>query len=354
MQRIAVLISLALISLPSPAADNDLIGERDWTGWALYIDNDLLTAGDKDQDYTGGIAITLSGARTVEHPLSVDGWLTALNGFSGLDKFYGNREHFQRHNLEFGFTLFTPTDISTPEPIPDDHPYASLFFVSSTQQTNLPDQHVSYQSSLTIGFLGLDIAEDIQGVIHNLTGSDKPQGWANQISAGGEPTARYGVSRQKTHILHHGYRGLRAELKTSLEANIGFSTDAAVGLSWRWGRINTPWWSYNPHQAEYINMGAPVGSSPASGGRREFYIWAGASLKYRFYNAILQGQFRDSEVTFKRSELESVIAEAWIGVTRELKSGFSASLFLRGRTSEISGPFGRNPVWGGIILSRAY
>jgi hypothetical protein len=63
MQRIAVLISLALISFPGIAADIDLIGEKDWSGWALYFDNDLLTAGNKDQNYTGGIAITLSGAR---------------------------------------------------------------------------------------------------------------------------------------------------------------------------------------------------------------------------------------------------------------------------------------------------
>ncbi len=354
MWRIGILISLVLISFPGLAADIDPLGEKDRTGWALYFDNDLLTAGDNDQDYTGGIAVTLSGARAAEHALSVDGWLTALNGFSGLERIYGERDSFQRHNFEFGFTLFTPTDISVPEPIPDDHPYASLFFVSNTQQTILPDQNVSYQSSLTVGLLGLEIAEDVQGLIHDLTGSDQPQGWANQISAGGEPTARYGVSRQKTHILRQGYRGLRTELKTSLEANIGFSTDAAVGLSWRWGRINTPWWSYNPHQAEYINLGAPVASSGASGGRREFYVWAGASLKYRFYNAILQGQFRDSEVTFKRSQLESVIAEAWIGVTRGFKSGFSASLFLRGRTTEISGLNGRAPVWGGIIISRAY
>ena len=162
------------------------------------------------------------------------------------------------------------------------------------------------------------------------------------------------MSRVKTHLQHQGYRGLRTELKSSLEANVGFSTDVAAGVSWRWGRINSPWWSYNPHQAEYINLGAPTASSGALGGGREFYVWAGASLKYRFYNAILQGQFRNSEVTFKRSELEPVIAEAWIGVTREFKGGYSASLFLRGRSKEIRSLTRNTPVWGGIIFSRAY
>lgn len=354
MRRIIMLISLVLASIPGHASDTYPLFEKDRTGWALYIDNDGLADGSEDQDYTGGIAVTLSGARAAEYPLSVDGWLTALNGLSGLERIYDDRDHFQRHNFEFGFTLFTPSDISTPEPIADDHPYASLFFVSNTQQTILPDRKVSYQSSLTVGFLGLEIADDVQGAIHDLVGAAKPQGWANQISAGGEPTVRYGVSRQQTHFVRYGYGDLRTELKSSLEANIGFTTDVAVGMSWRWGRINTPWWSYNPHQAEYINLGAPVSSSRTSGGRREFYVWAGAGLRYRFYNVILQGQFRDSEVTYKRSELEPVIAEAWIGVTREFKGGFSASLLLRGRTNEIRGFSGGGPAWGGIIVSRAY
>lgn len=353
MWRVGV-IGLMFAVTTNIASSNDQIVEKDRTGWALYLDNDVLTTGDDDQDYTGGAAATLSGAAVADYPLSVDGWLTGLNRFSRFEKIYADREHFQRHNFEFGFTLFTPRDISVAEPLPDDHPYASLFFVSNTQQTILPDISTVYQSSLLVGFLGLNIADDAQGLIHDIVGSDKPKGWDNQIAAGGEPTARYGVSRQKTHFQPYGRRGLSGELKTSLEANIGFTTDATVGLSWRWGRLSTPWWSFNPHQAEYINLGAPVAAAASTSGRKEFYLWAGASLKYRFYNAILQGQFRDSEVAFKRSELEPIIAEVWVGVTRELRTGVRVSLFIRGRTSEISGSRGRSPVWGGVILSRVF
>ena len=163
-------------------------------------------------------------------------------------------------------------------------------------QTIVPETGTVYQSSLTVGFLGLDVAEGVQGLIHDVVGSDKPKGWDNQISSGGETTAKYGVSRQKTYFQRYGPRGLRGE----------------------------------------------------------FYLWIGASLKYRLYNAILQGQFRDSEVTFKRSELEPGIAEVWVGVTREFNNGVSTSVFVRGRTKEISGPKGRVPVWGGVIFSRAF
>ncbi len=49
-----------------------------------------------------------------------------------------------------------------------------------------------------------------------------------------------------------------------------------------------------------------------------------------------------------------MIGEAWIGVTKEFGSGRRGSFFIRGRTEEIKGPNERQPVWGGIILSKAY
>ncbi len=52
--------------------------------------------------------------------------------------------------------------------------------------------------------------------------------------------------------------------------------------------IDTPWWSFNPHLAEYVSLGSPV-AVRHEGGRREMYVWRGGSLWYRVYNAILQG-----------------------------------------------------------------
>ena len=42
------------------------------TGWSLYIDNDALTLVNRDQQYTGGFALTLSGRRAVEYRWSLD------------------------------------------------------------------------------------------------------------------------------------------------------------------------------------------------------------------------------------------------------------------------------------------
>ena len=120
--RPLIFIALVLALSINVASSNDQFEENDRTGWAFYLDNDLLTTGDRDQDYTGGAAVTLSGAAAATYPLSVDSWLTRLDRLSRFEKFYSDREYFERHNFEFGFTLFTPKDILVAEPLPDDHP----------------------------------------------------------------------------------------------------------------------------------------------------------------------------------------------------------------------------------------
>jgi len=162
----------------------------------VYIDNDLFSSAETDRDYTGGLAVTLSGQRAQEFLLSTDSWLDAIDRWVRFDTLYKKSPYFQLHSFEYGFALFTPRDTSIAEPIFDDHPYASLFFIANTEQTVAPATKFSFQSTLTLGILGLPLAEDIQVPIHNLTGTALPQGWENQISYGGEPTAKYTVSAQ--------------------------------------------------------------------------------------------------------------------------------------------------------------
>ena len=328
--------------------------EKHNTGWAFYLDNDLLTTGKYvDRDYTGGFALTLSGHRATTYLFSLDKYLNKLDKFTRFEKLYASKDHFQLHSIEFGLTLFTPRNIATSEPIENDHPYASLLFMANTQQTVIPEQGISYQSTLTVGLLGLGVGEYLQKGIHSAFNGIEPNGWTHQISDGGEPTAKYTVSVQKTHLKKYNRRGIGYEFKSSIEANVGFSTDSNLGILYRWGRINTYWWSFNPHQAEYINLGSPVVAEPEGRNPNEFYVWTGANIRYRIYNVILQGQFRDSDVTFSRSDLKHLIGEVWVGVTKQVSSEYRFSFVIRKRTGEVKGPNARKPVWGAIILSKA-
>jgi hypothetical protein len=327
------------------------VEEKHNSGWLLNLDNDILA--ESDRDYTGGIAFTLSGRRAAENLVSLEGIRNWLDDILGINSFYAKQGRFQSHSIQYGAMLFTPGDITDPAPIFDDRPYGSLFYLSNTELTVTPARDQAWLSTLTFGFLGLNAAEYIQKAIHAVTDSDVANGWSNQISAGGEPTLMYTVSTQHNHIDAPG-SAIRHELKTSYEANVGFSTDINTSLIWRWGRIRTPWWSFNPQHSEYIQLGAPVVAGSNQAGKGELYLWAGATAKYRFYSSLLQGQFRESVVKLSNDEVKKLLAQLWIGVTWEFARDLRGSFFYRASTEEFKGSNTHNPVWAGLIISKAY
>ena len=337
-------------SLPSLIVDPMVYDEPYDTGWQLYVDNDLFVSSDTDRDYTGGIAVALTGRRAREWWFSMDSWLDSVDQFTGIQSLQMAEGGFSRHALEIGFTLFTPENITIAEPIFNDRPYASFLFMANSQQITFPEQRWVLQSALTIGFLGLKAGPEFQSLIHDATGSTAPTGWDNQISDGGELTGKYSVIAQKNLIQR--YNKFSFELSAGAEGNIGLNTDASVSMGMRFGQLKSPWWSFMPHQSDYINLGQTMTSRiderimPA-----EFFGWAGIKAKYQIYNGLLQGQFRDSVVEFEGDQLEDVIYEAWIGATKTWSNGFGLSFVVRGRTNEIKGPNGRDPIWSGFILS---
>lgn len=333
----------------------DLLIEAEDTGWALYIDNDVIISGGKtDQDYTGGVSLTLSGSRATEYLISIDGWREALTQWSSLDGFYNEKQHFNLHSFSFGMTLFTPADLSASEPILDDHPYASYLYISNSNEIVVPEDNIVYQSILSIGFLGLDIAEDIQKSLHNALDAEEPKGWDNQISSGGELTAKYTFAAQKMISLGYASQYTRHEFKATGEANLGFATNASVGFNWRWGQITTPWWSFNPHLSDYINMGVPVVNRISRTHDPELFIWVGGNVSYRIYNAILQGQFKESKVTFDDDEIERIGYEVSAGLACEILDGIRIGIFGRKRSAALKQSDARAPQWGGITISKSY
>jgi hypothetical protein len=331
-----------------PAADV-FADERYNSGWQINVDNDLFTGLATDRDYTGGFAFTMSGKRVQQYPVSIDTWRDAVDALLGFHKLFQSSEYSTFHSQQYGITFFTPDAIEKSVPLYNDRPYASLLFMSNTEFTVAPANNTAYVSRLTIGFLGLDVPEDIQSFSHRVTGSKASNGWRNQISSGGEPTVMMTYGKQDKLYVSSDH-----QLKTEYEANLGFITDVNAGISWRWGRIHSPWWSFNPYQSKYIQQSMPVfsGASVENGG--EFYLWAGGRLSLRIYNALLQGQFKKSEVTINSADLERVVYECWFGVTREFFDKYYASAFVRGMSKEYQGVNARNPVWAGLVLTRAY
>lgn len=319
------------------------------SGWQINADNDLFTGLAIDRDYTGGLAFTMSGKRVQQYPVSIDAWRDAVDSLLGFHKLFQSSYHSTFHSQQYGMTFFTPDDIEESVPLYNDRPYASLIFMSNTEFTVAPANNTAYVSRLTIGFLGLDVAEDIQSLFHGTTDSIVSKGWQNQISSGGEPTALMTYGKQDSLYVSTDH-----QLKTEYEANLGFITDINAGISWRWGRIHSPWWSFNPYQSKYIQQSMPVFSGASVENDGEFYLWAGGRLSLRIYNTLLQGQFKKSEITISNADLERLVYEYWFGVTREFFDKYYVSAFVRGMSEEYQGVNARNPLWVGLVLTRAY
>jgi hypothetical protein len=349
-QMLALAVLAAVLVLPvSHAQAQDDAGrtwapERQISGARIHIDNDLFTGRELDRDYTGGVALTLSGTAARGSFASLDPLLVRLDGL-----FEGTPAASVRHARQIGLMVFTPSDILTKQAQHDDRPYASLLFASNGRMRVDADDRGAWFSSLTVGALGLGLSQSLHDAVHEVVGSESPRGYDHQISAGGEPTARYAVARHK--LLFADATG-RVDVKTTVQGSVGYLTETSAAISLRLGRFDTPWWSFTPELTDYIAAPAPVESL---GRQSEAYFFAGARIKARAYNALLQGQFRHSDVRYSFSEIEPLVAEAWAGVVTQLFAQTEVSYALHFQTAELrEGKAARDELWASVQLAHAF
>jgi hypothetical protein len=345
----------ASIEAPTPADMRDQVAATNTdepysTGWTFAFDNDLLAFRNDDFDYTFGGIATLAGRRAVESPISLDRMLAPLDRFVP----YKPGEGAVHHALQFALIAFTPDDLNASDPIYDDRPYASAIGIANVRTFFRDPTSPVYETSFSLGVLGLDVAKSLQRGLHKALDLDEiPEGWNHQISDGGELTFRLGWGRQALLAQHVGDRGLSRDLKWRVETHLGLYTEASVGLSGRWGRIGAPWWTHSPERSSYLSQASPIVDD--GGGGRELYLWAGAKARLRLYNVLLQGQFRESEVEISSSDVERLVLEAWVGATWELPSGTRLSYVMRYETAEIKLGLGnRDMRWAGLVVSRPF
>jgi hypothetical protein len=324
-------------------------------GWTLHVDNDLFALADRDRDYTAGVAFSLGGdsART-----RVPALFRALDGFDAALALgpFAPQGHVEGHALELGLLLFTPQDLAAPQPLFDDRPYASLFYVSGTRLRHDDERGVAYQTSLTLGVLGLPLAGALHRAVHDAFGSVEPRGYGHQISAGGEPTFRYTASRYQR--LAHGELAHRSySVRLGTDASLGYVTEINSEVSVRWGRTHLAWWESPPGSSEYAGH-PPVHGAHAGGGDGhgvDVLFDAGAKLRLRLYDAFLQGQFRKSDVEFSSGDVNHVLLESWLGVTTVLNDRLSISYTIRHQTKELdAGRGARSFTWASIGIAQQF
>jgi hypothetical protein len=343
----ALLVLTVLLSIPAAQADEDI--DR----YAFQLDNDLFSTAHRDQDYSWGAAYTYASPRPgkLMRPLhsvrdKLDEWLVPNESESGLWA-------PQEQATQIGILAMTPQTLRSPEPLYNDRPFANLIFVTSSEIRVLDGGDRARFSSFTLGVLGLHVAGQLHRDVHRALGNEIPQGWDHQISSGGEPTARYVEAQQWLLSTPDARNGSLPEMKLTVAGSAGFITEAGVALSARWGRIQSPWWSFDPELGDYT--GAPVApvESFSSHNPAEIFGFAGFRLKARAYNALLQGQFRHSDVRVQGDDLAHALAEAWVGLATTFGET-RITYTLRYATSEMTvEPGERSLIWAGIAFERS-
>ncbi|PKF61964.1 hypothetical protein CW745_08230 [Psychromonas sp. psych-6C06] len=184
---------------------------------AFTLENDMFSINHKSDDgYTnGGIIAWGYDTKNSFEEVDMPNWIRALSSWTYLnDK---NREHF---SINYSITqkIYTPTDLQEEQLIEDDRPYAGT--LTWTTRIHSFDRNIANSLGLTLGIAGpASLAEQTQKVIHQMTDSEQPRGWDNQISN----ELVFQIDAEHIRRLYH------YNLSRSLQFDTNFYNSAALG-----------------------------------------------------------------------------------------------------------------------------
>lgn len=311
------------------------------SGIGIYIEQDMFVPfSNEDRDYTMGFAVEFFWAKEKGlYPL--DGLVKKAGEWLGIKK----SDNDIIYSFMLGVLAYTPDDLSDPNPIYNDRPYSSLIYLSNKRVRT--DGENALAAEVLLGVIGSKLPGKVQAGFHSFYrhAADldptedpvEPKGWSHQISDGGELALRLRLTnsrlQEKLSIPN------RFDLTTTMGLSVGFQTNANLGVAMRVGKLRSPFWSlpYDP-----VNRGNFVPSKA----KDEWYLWSALNARFVGYDALLQGQFRHSDVTFSYDEIEHVVYDGGVGLTLGFeKSQLTISVNTKSSDLKLTN---RQQVWGSI------
>lgn len=234
-----------------------MLGISSYSGTlSLNAENDIFAPGNTDKFYTHGSRISY----TTPVEVNYDGLLSG-------NVLFGDKEAFE---ISVGQYMYTPDDIEIVELQEGERPYAGVAFLEAAQIKH--DEKQYSRIGYLAGVIGpYSYAEETQTWIHELTGSELPLGWDNQIDT--EPLLNLQYT-YKYKLFSNEWFDLTPRSETALgNAHIftGFGTDLRVGY-------NMDDWSYSTMEP------VPRGIQNFSG-----FLLLGSDAKYVARNITLDG-----------------------------------------------------------------
>ncbi|CAM3244318.1 DUF2219 domain-containing protein [Vibrio neptunius] len=294
-----LLRTLPLILLASTA----VASERSTVSFS--IDNDGVFG--VDQDYTNGLFLTYtSGAITpnwLTSPMSLSFW-----GGASLDKY----------EFTLGHKMYTPSDIEATTPIINDRPYAGYLHAEFNYISLHPQQ--AQRFNLTLGTTGeSSLADQAQDIVHGITGSDEPRGWAYQVDD--EFVGNLGYLSHFNLWRDRAIANTDWEISNVSEVNAGnFRSDVSTGFMLRWGKDLA-----GSMGAANIDNENPFRAGMLGASQAGWFIFGGIEARYRFNDITIEGDRpgvvdyaqRNSEnpsiynVTLEEKQASAVAGFAW-------------------------------------------
>lgn len=277
---------LAVFPCARASADEDTAAPEPAGFLSVTVENDTFFGG-TDRHFTSGIRFDW----VPKTKRGVFGLVPLMEDILGAPDDPGK----SRMYFSLGQNMFTPDDITDPEIIPDDRPFAGWLYLS----TGLVAKQDGYTErlELTLGVIGpASLAGGLQRRWHDWFDFRTPRGWRNQLK--NEPGLIVYYERQWRARL--GTAGkLSAEILPHLGASLGnVLTYASAGLSLRYGQ-NMPDDSGPPR----VRPGLPGGAGFNLRDDAEFgwYIFASTEGRAVARNIFLDGSsFRKSHSVPKK------------------------------------------------------
>ena len=306
-------------------------------GFGFYMDQDLLVPiSNEDRDYTMGMAFEFFWSK--EKSLPLDFLVTKAGKWLGIDE----KENNFTYSLMLGTVAYTPDDLADSQPIFSDRPYSSLIYLSNKRVH--ADGKTALAAEVMVGLIGTDIARYVQTQFHewyrSLNNSDEPvepMGWDHQISNGGEPTFR--IRLTNAHLHTDLSKAGVYDVSSSYGLSLGYQTNASVSIAGRLGNVQSPFWSipFDP-----VNRGNFIPSRA----KDEWYFWSAFRIHLVAYDALLQGQFRDSDVEYAADQIEPLVYDGGVGFTWTFDKS-QITLSANAKSPDLKF-VSRHQVWGGI------
>lgn len=309
-----ILLPLLLASASSIASDKSTL--------SFSLDNDGIFG--VDQDYTNGLFLSYTTGGITPYPifspLSLSFW-----GGASLDKF----------EFTLGHKMYTPSDIEATAPMVNDRPYAGFLHTEFNYISLHPQQ--AQRFNLTLGTTGeSSLADQAQDIVHGITGSDQPRGWAYQVddkfvgSVG--YLSHFNLWRQRA-IANTDF-----EISNVSEVNAGnFRSDVSTGFMFRWGSDLG-----GNMGAANIDNENPFRAGMIGGSQGGWFVFTGIEARYRFNDITIEGDRSGVteyavkhdlnpsiyDVTLENNQATAVAGFAWYN------QSFGASLTATAKTPD--------------------